>query len=85
MRDFDEGDFEFILKSLGFICLIFFVPSTIIYSIIFGKINRENFQLYGPFLFFTFIVTLLILDSLFELGILRGDVRSSSTLCVYFE
>jgi hypothetical protein len=81
-RDSDEGNFEFFFKSLLMLCFIFSVPATIIYSIIFGKIDRENFQLYGPFLFFTFIVTLLVLDSLLELGILRGNVRSSSTSLV---
>lgn len=79
MRDFDEGEFEYFLKSLFFICIIFWVPTTIIYRLIFGKINREDILGYNTFLLLSFFMILLFLDALFETGIIRGNARSTDT------
>ena len=79
MRNFDEGEFEYFLKSLLFICIIFWVPTTIIYRLIFGKINREDILGYNTFLLLSFFMILLYLDALFETGIIRGNARSTDT------
>lgn len=62
MRNFDEGEFEYFLKSLGIICFLFFIPATIIYSIIFGKIELQPGENYYFFFFIlaTFIWVLLM-------------------------
>ncbi len=64
MRDFDEGNFEFFFKSLVMICFLFFIPATIIYSIIFGKINKKVVG--DIYYFFFFLLATVIWGLLME-------------------
>lgn len=63
-RDFDEGDFEHFFISLLIICIIFFLPATIIYRIFFGKIDKKVFG--DNYYFFFFGLAIVIWALLME-------------------
>lgn len=44
----------------------------------FGKIDREDFQYYYLFLFFTFFAVSTLLSEPFKIGLVRGSMSSDS-------
>lgn len=65
-------------RGLAITITLLFVPATIIYRLMFGKIDREDFQFYYPFLFFTFFVVSTLLSEPFKIGLIRGTFSSDS-------
>ena len=46
-KEFNEGsEIEGILKGVSFVIMLLFVPATIIYRLMFGKIDRKDFKFY---------------------------------------
>jgi hypothetical protein len=78
-KEFNEGsEIEGVLKGLSIVIVLLFVPATIIYRLMFGKIDREDFQFYYPFLFFTFFAVSTLLSEPFKIGLVRGSISSDS-------
>ena len=78
-KKFNEGtEIEGVLKGVSFVIILLFVPAIIIYRLMFGKIDRKDFQFYYPFLFFTFFVVSILLSEPFKIGLLRGSMSSDS-------
>jgi hypothetical protein len=78
-KEFNEGsEIEGVLKGVSIVIVLLFVPATIIYRLMFGKIDREDFQFYYPFLFFTFFAVSTLLSEPFKIGLIRGSMSSDS-------
>lgn len=78
LRDENESDISIFFKGLAITITLLFVPATIIYRLMFEKIDREDFQFYYPFLFFTFFVVSTLLSEPFKIGLIRGSLNSDS-------
>lgn len=78
-KEFNEGsEISTFFKGVLFVIILLFVPATIIYRLMFGKIDREDFQFYYPFLFFTFFAVSTLLSEPFKIGLVRGSMSSDS-------
>ena len=78
-KEFNEGsEISTFFKGVLFVIILLFVPATIIYRLMFGKIDREDFQFYYPFLFFTFFAVSTLLSEPFKIGLVRGTWSSDS-------
>jgi hypothetical protein len=76
-KEFNEGsEISTFFKGVLFVIILLFVPATIIYRLMFGKIDREDFQFYYPFLLFTFFIVSILLSEPFKIGLVRGTMSS---------
>lgn len=76
-KEFNEGsEISTFFKGVLFVIILLFVPATIIYRLMFGKIDREDFQFYYPFLLFTFFIVSILLSEPFKIGLLTGTMSS---------
>ena len=65
-----ESDISTFFKGLGIVLTLLFVPATIIYRLMFGKIDREkNYDFYGFFVLFSFVIFLYAMTEILKIFI----------------